>query len=464
MSCLQRLLLSTQKPVHKDMEQRQLSELFLQASQSRVCANSPSTEHHQSLSLSSSPSLFPPTPPTLGRRGLQKIEDDSTHLVPLPARRSILKELPNPLEIWSLPLDQRDNAEVVENAETSLHPSGEENSKLSKTFAAIEQENVSLKRQVHYLQVESRSALDKVTVERDRVQKDLGTLRHRLEQFQGDTYRYEEDANRLQYLDDPHRRAWDAARRRFEVKVHLAELLLESASNEVATSSPPDTRTSRCDSPISEIQFKPHTDCNCDVVASHGGYMERSTVKLPLHLEGQWRSLAKEPALDKEHRFPTDNTTVELQHDFVENLLEHQTQPFSLDMRWSVKLSKLSDPSLDSDREDGDTSILQGVAKPRGGTPLVSGGPPAIRETSLQSVESTVSSLPESPNSAFREQHQNNDDNFLNVHYSTDEVETREDFCLFTAYDESSDDEFHIPSAVARESVSGNLSTRKLVY
>ena len=328
---------------------------------------------------------------------------------------------------------------------------GEESAKLRQRLAVIENENFSLKRQMQLLQVQSRSSLDELTLQRDRAQKALVHLRNHLEQFQRELCRYEQDAERVQHLEDQQRPAWDAARRRFDVKVPLAEQLLKGVLNEVATPNPFHTRTSSDDSVRSEMQLNHHTKSNCDVVASHGRDNEGCTVQIPNHVDGRCRSLAKETALEKASRLTSDNTTEQVKRDFAETLQGNKTRQLCAHLRWLVKLQKLADLSLDSDNQDGEMLMLQDVAKPSGVTPLVTEGSSATHKTFLQPFESAwLLSRSESPNSLFPKQHQNNNEQFPRGH-EVKKVENRDVSCLFTAYDDSSDDEFRPPLRVMHD-------------
>ena len=263
-----------------DVEDRNLSASVPPDSQSRVSANSASRRYHPLAGMSPSPTLFP-IPPPREERTVRQIDDESS-------------DPPAP-EFWSLRRERGDNVKVIEDPEPGCS-------------SAIEKENVFLQHQIQALQVALHSALDELAEQKDHAQKDLANVRNIPEKSRRELCIYEEDATSGKDLEYPHRQAWDSTRRRFEVKVLLAEGLLKTVLIELATSSPSEPGASRADSVRGEMNFNQHTKSKCDGVGSAVRDQEGCTVQSTLHFDRCWNTRAKEPALDKGYCLTTDCT------------------------------------------------------------------------------------------------------------------------------------------------------------
>lgn len=137
-------------------------------------------------------------------------------------------------EILTLRRDQEDKLKVIENLETSLQSTRDEENVTQTTLQNTAKENRSLKRQLALLEGGTSSALGELARERDEAIEAAAETRRKFEAAQKKLKSHEEDAERTSDLWAREKDEWDEERRKMERKIHVAETRLKTVLEEVA--------------------------------------------------------------------------------------------------------------------------------------------------------------------------------------------------------------------------------------
>lgn len=137
-------------------------------------------------------------------------------------------------EILTLRRDQEDKIKVIENLETSLQSTREEEDAIQTTLQTTAKENRSLKRQLALLEGGTSSALGELARERDEAVEQAAESRRKLEAAQKKLKSHEEDTEKTQESWSKDKDAWEEERRKMERKIHVAEARLQMLLDEVA--------------------------------------------------------------------------------------------------------------------------------------------------------------------------------------------------------------------------------------
>lgn len=137
-------------------------------------------------------------------------------------------------EILTLRRDQEDKLKVIENLETSLQSTREEENVVQSSLQSMAKENRSLKRQLALLEGGTSSALGELARERDEATEQAAETRRKFEAAQKKLKSHEEDAGRTHDYWAREKDEWEEERRKMERKVHVAETRLKTVLEEVA--------------------------------------------------------------------------------------------------------------------------------------------------------------------------------------------------------------------------------------
>lgn len=137
-------------------------------------------------------------------------------------------------EILNLRRDQEEKTKIIEGLESTLHETRGETEQLQASLASAGKENRSLKRQLTLLEGGTSSALGELARERDEAIDTTADTKRRLEAAQKKLKSQEEDSERVHVQWAKEKDLWDEEKRKFELKVHIAEARLKALLDEVA--------------------------------------------------------------------------------------------------------------------------------------------------------------------------------------------------------------------------------------
>lgn len=137
-------------------------------------------------------------------------------------------------EILTLRRDQEDKLKVIENLETSLQSTRDEEDSIQTTLQSTAKENRSLKRQLALLEGGTSSALGELARERDEAIEVAADTRRKFEASQKKLKSQEEDAERTSDLWTREKDDWEEEKRKMERRIHVAESRLKTVLEEVA--------------------------------------------------------------------------------------------------------------------------------------------------------------------------------------------------------------------------------------
>lgn len=137
-------------------------------------------------------------------------------------------------EILNLRRDQEEKTKIIEGLESTLHETRGETEELQSSLASAGKENRSLKRQLTLLEGGTSSALGELARERDEAIDTTIDTKRRLEAAQKRLKSQEEDSERVHIQWAKEKEMWDEEKRKFELKVHIAETRLKALLDEVA--------------------------------------------------------------------------------------------------------------------------------------------------------------------------------------------------------------------------------------
>jgi hypothetical protein len=137
-------------------------------------------------------------------------------------------------EILTLRRDQEEKSKIIEGLEAALHETRGETETLQASLASAGKESRSLKRQLTLLEGGTSSALGELARERDEAIDTTADTKRRLEAAQKKLKSQEEDSERVHIQWAKEKDAWDEEKRKFELKVHIAETRLKALLDDVA--------------------------------------------------------------------------------------------------------------------------------------------------------------------------------------------------------------------------------------
>lgn len=137
-------------------------------------------------------------------------------------------------EILTLRRDQQDKLKAIENLESSLQSTRDEESAVQASLQTTAKENRSLKRQLALLEGGTSSAFGELARERDEAIEQAAETRRKLEAAQKKLKSHQEDAGRTHESWARDKDEWEDERRKMETKIHIAETRLKTVLEEVA--------------------------------------------------------------------------------------------------------------------------------------------------------------------------------------------------------------------------------------
>lgn len=136
-------------------------------------------------------------------------------------------------EILSLKRDRDDKLKVIENLESTLQSTRDEEDDIQSTLQSTARENRSLKRQLALLEGGTSSALGELARERDEAVDAAAETKRRLEVVQKKVKAQEEASERTHEQWANEKDAWDEERRKTDRRIHVLETRLKAVLEEM---------------------------------------------------------------------------------------------------------------------------------------------------------------------------------------------------------------------------------------
>lgn len=137
-------------------------------------------------------------------------------------------------EILNLRRELDSKHRVIDDLETNLHSTKEENEVLNNKLSTSLRESRSTKRQIQQLETGTLSALEELAKERDRFKADNEQLKTKLEATQKKARSEVDASDRTQDLWQKDREAWETDKRSLERRLHVTETRLKVVLDELA--------------------------------------------------------------------------------------------------------------------------------------------------------------------------------------------------------------------------------------
>jgi hypothetical protein len=138
-------------------------------------------------------------------------------------------------EILNLRREIDSKNSLVENLETSLSQSKDENDVLAEKLSETAKEVRKAKQQVQQMERGTLDAVEDLVRERDTAKSAFHELRSKFEVTQKKTRLQDNDAIRAQTIWESEKESWDNERRQLERRVHVTESRLRAVLDEMAT-------------------------------------------------------------------------------------------------------------------------------------------------------------------------------------------------------------------------------------
>lgn len=137
-------------------------------------------------------------------------------------------------EILNLRREIDSNQHVIDDLESTLHSTKDENELLNVKLSNSLKESRSAKRQIQQLEMGTLSALEELAQERDQVKADNEQLKNRLEVTQKKARSEVDVSDRTQDLWQKDKETWDNDKRTLERRLHVTETRLRVVLDELA--------------------------------------------------------------------------------------------------------------------------------------------------------------------------------------------------------------------------------------
>ncbi|GME39950.1 hypothetical protein GTA08_BOTSDO10827 [Neofusicoccum parvum] len=137
-------------------------------------------------------------------------------------------------EILNLRRELDSKHRVIEDLETHLHSTKEENEILNDKLSTSLRESRSAKRQIQQLETGTLSALEELAKERDQVKADNEQLKNKLEATQKKARSEGDASDRTQDLWQKDKESWENDKRSLERRLHVTETRLKVVLDELA--------------------------------------------------------------------------------------------------------------------------------------------------------------------------------------------------------------------------------------
>ncbi|KAB2574089.1 hypothetical protein BFW01_g1418 [Lasiodiplodia theobromae] len=137
-------------------------------------------------------------------------------------------------EILNLRRELDSKHRVIEDLETNLHSTQEENEVLNDKLSSSLRESRNARRQIQQLETGTLSALEELAKERDQFKADNEQLKSKLEASQKKAKSEGDASDRTQDLWQKDKDAWDNDKRSLERRLHVTETRLKAVLDELA--------------------------------------------------------------------------------------------------------------------------------------------------------------------------------------------------------------------------------------
>ncbi|KAF2198386.1 hypothetical protein GQ43DRAFT_164034 [Delitschia confertaspora ATCC 74209] len=141
-------------------------------------------------------------------------------------------------EILSLRRELDSKHKFIEDLETSLEATRNDNDALASQLSATTKENRAVKRQLEQLENGTVSAIEELAGERDKVKETTADLKLKLESTQKKLRSQEDDSERVHDMWAREKEEWAGEKRLLQRRVHVSESRLKQILEELAARSP----------------------------------------------------------------------------------------------------------------------------------------------------------------------------------------------------------------------------------
>ena len=179
----------------------------------------------------SSPAPFPPEP-----KEAHNAEGNSENISILDPRRftpTLHASLVSEILSLRRELDSKHN--FIEDLETSLHTTRNENDKLTAQLSASTREGRAVKGQLQQVENATLSALEEIANDRDRLKETNADLKEKLDAAQKRLRSQDDDSNRVHDMWAQEKDTWANEKRSLERRVHISESRLKMLLEELAS-------------------------------------------------------------------------------------------------------------------------------------------------------------------------------------------------------------------------------------
>ncbi|KAL1890021.1 hypothetical protein Cpir12675_005562 [Ceratocystis pirilliformis] len=175
-----------------------------------------------------------PPIPDKSKRSSKDITTDETISILDPRRFTPTLHANLVSEILTLRRDQEEKIKLIEQLESALHVSRQEQEVLEQTVVNTSKETRAVKRQLSLLEGGTSTAIGDLAKERDEAVETSTETKKKLETAQRKIKAQEEDSQRVHNQWAKEKNEWEEERRKFERKIHISESRLKIILDEVA--------------------------------------------------------------------------------------------------------------------------------------------------------------------------------------------------------------------------------------
>jgi hypothetical protein len=180
--------------------------------------------------MPSSPAPFPPDP----RRNMEDTANDESISVLDPRRFTPTLQANLVSEILNLRRELDSKHKFIEDLETTLHATRDDNDSLAQQLSSATKESRNAKRQLQHFENETLAALEEIAGERDKMKESNADLKAKLETAQKKSRYQEDDSTRVHDMWAREKEVWTGEKLALERRVHTSDARLKMLLDEIA--------------------------------------------------------------------------------------------------------------------------------------------------------------------------------------------------------------------------------------
>jgi hypothetical protein len=180
--------------------------------------------------MPSSPAPFPPDP----RRNMEDSANDESISVLDPRRFTPTLQANLVSEILNLRRELDSKHKFIEDLETTLHATRDDNDSLAKQLSSAAKESRNAKRQLQHFENETLAALEEIAGERDKIKESNVDLKAKLETAHKKSRNQEDDSTRVHDMWAREKEVWTGEKMALERRVHTSDARLKMLLDEIA--------------------------------------------------------------------------------------------------------------------------------------------------------------------------------------------------------------------------------------